>query len=90
MQRCAETVHSLICFCYLTVVQTSLAPQDLNLVIQLLLVAHHQEVSLHGVKPQSAAMHPFGDLLNTKLYSTPLLYIVIQRRVGSNPSLFHA
>src|SRR6218665_315729 len=33
-----------------------------------------QEVHLLGVEPQSVGTHPFGDLLNTKLHTTPLLW----------------
>src|SRR6218665_1505125 len=33
-----------------------------------------QEVRILGVEPQSVRTHPFGDPLNTKLYTTPLLW----------------
>src|SRR6218665_3644201 len=33
-----------------------------------------QEVRLLGVEPQSVGTHPYGDLLNTKLHMTPLLW----------------
>src|SRR6218665_2008625 len=33
-----------------------------------------QEVRLLGVEPQSVGTHPFGDPLNTKFHTTPLLW----------------
>lgn len=74
MQMCAETVNSLICFCHLTVVQTSLAPQDLNLVIQLLLVAHHRKSVFTGLSRSLLRCIHLGSAQHQALFNSAAVH----------------